>query len=128
MTSPPRPSIISIQRNIFVENGGTIDEDLFEVADGSRMDVAENLFHANEGPIVGTDPILGDPGFRDAEAFDYRLRPGSRALSEEGFAGAFGAQGEVPVAARWWEMLVKGPRAIPPGSFDADPLTLRRSR
>jgi hypothetical protein len=128
MASPPRPSTISILRNAFVENEGTVDEALFDVVDGSVMQVSENLFHDNQAPGVGTEQLTAPPRLRNPDAYDYRPLPGSPLLLEEGHIGAFSGDGAVPAGARWWEILKVAPRAIAPGSRGIDAGDEGRSR
>lgn len=116
MTTPPLPSTISIRRNIFVGDESTIDEALFDAAEGSEIDVSENVFFANEGPVVGSSPITADPLFRDPERLDYRLLPGSPAILAGVDAGPYDAEGEPDPGMRWWSIMAEAPRAIEPGS------------
>jgi hypothetical protein len=117
MKTPPLPSTITIRGNVFADDHGTVDPALFDAQAGSDVRVADNLFHHNDTPPLGTGAIVGDPLFRAPGSLDYRLRPGSPAIRPGIDLGAYESGAGVSPGARWWEIMADAPRAITPDSF-----------
>jgi CubicO group peptidase (beta-lactamase class C family) len=117
MRTPPLPSTITIRGNVFADDHVTVDPALFDAQAGSDIRVADNLFHHDDTPPLGTGAVVGDPLFRDPGALDYRLRPGSPAIRAGIDLGAYESGGGVDAGMRWWEIMSGAPRAITPDSF-----------